>query len=424
MKEKLKIGIRYIVILILTLVFAVYYGIRAATNWEDHRVVLRVWWKKQSVWSIGAKTLMALAVIILLLYLGLATSPVAETPKLVPFAALETPVFQVSPMSRPSSSLAEFPLSKKEKEMFRAVGFNVDTMTEWPMGYRMTKEQKLVRTPGRFLGDGSFALDGISAIQIYFSPESWVIYEKGLFIQNNPNWRLALEHNLLGEKPFERENSFFNGVDNVRMFRLEDDPPSLKNLNIDYARPKRVRHHKYDAAVSYIRQFATAAVVTQMEEGIPASITLAQGMLESKHGTSALSLRSNNHFGVKCHIKEHAKWVKKNGKWVRYGTSVGHCVNFHDDDADDMFLAFPDALSCYEWRAKWLKNSPRYGTLFDGYRPAFEIAQGLEDRGYATVHDFVKGKDGKIRKRRLYADHLQGLIKKYNLTQFDHYVGK
>ena len=118
----------------------------------------------------------------------------------------------------------------------------------------------------------------------------------------------------------------------------------------------------------YIAKYKNLAISEMHRSGVPASITLAQGILETESGNSSLVLRSNNHFGIKC---------KSN--WD--GPSVSH-----DDDArDECFRAYGTAEESYRDHSDFLKNSPRYAFLFK-YEPTNykDWAFGLKEAGYAT----------------------------------------
>ena len=112
----------------------------------------------------------------------------------------------------------------------------------------------------------------------------------------------------------------------------------------------------------YIDRYKHIAVAHMERYGIPASITLAQGILESDCGNSALSRSSNNHFGIKCK----SDWT---GRRV-----------FHDDDArGECFRAYGSVEASYEDHARFLDSQPRYDSLFvypaDDYR---SWARGLK----------------------------------------------
>ena len=144
---------------------------------------------------------------------------------------------------------------------------------------------------------------------------------------------------------------------------------------------------------SYIYQFANIAKQEMQLFGIPASITLAQGILESGNGQGQLTSRSNNHFGIKC-----------NG-WQ--GAKV-----YHDDDAaQECFRKYTHAEYSYRDHSLFLFNRSRYGFLFDYKSTDYKSwAKGLKRAGYATD--------------RRYPDKLIGLIERYKLYEYDEEVSK
>ncbi len=138
----------------------------------------------------------------------------------------------------------------------------------------------------------------------------------------------------------------------------------------------------------YITQWKEVAMRKMKEHGIPASITLAQGLLESRNGNSILAVEGNNHFGIKC-----------TPDWS--GDRM-----YHDDDRkDDCFRKYRDASDCFEDHSKFLMR-PRYSSLFtlkaDDYKG---WAHGLKRCGYAT--------DPR------YPHKLIDLIERYQLSKFD-----
>ncbi len=118
----------------------------------------------------------------------------------------------------------------------------------------------------------------------------------------------------------------------------------------------------------YIALYKDIAISEMKRLGIPASITLAQGILETEYGNSDLVKRSNNHFGIKC----------KN-TWK--GASV-----FHDDDAEgECFRKYDNAIDSYKDHSDFLRNSSRYAFLFDLDQNDYKSwAYGLKKAGYAT----------------------------------------
>ncbi|MBE6196616.1 MAG: LysM peptidoglycan-binding domain-containing protein [Rikenellaceae bacterium] len=142
----------------------------------------------------------------------------------------------------------------------------------------------------------------------------------------------------------------------------------------------------------YIDRYHPIAIDHMERYGIPASITLAQGILESDCGNSFLSRSSNNHFGIKC---------KKN--WT--GKKVYH----DDDEKGECFRAYPTVEASYEDHAEFLDKQPRYDSLFvyapDDYR---SWARGLKAAGYATAPDYAQRLIRIIEESRLYLFDREG----------------
>jgi len=148
-----------------------------------------------------------------------------------------------------------------------------------------------------------------------------------------------------------------------------------------------------DFRLQYIERYAPLAVAEMQRSGIPASITLAQGILESGWGQSQLALQSNNHFGIKC--KEY---------WE------GPTVYWEDDDFDaqgrkikSCFRAYADPVESYRDHSEFLMNNPRYAELFQypvtDYR---SWAFGLKRCGYATLTDYAERLIALIEEHQLY----------------------
>ena len=149
---------------------------------------------------------------------------------------------------------------------------------------------------------------------------------------------------------------------------------------------------KSQDVLNYIEQYKDIAMREMQEYKIPASITLAQGLLESGNGKSELAKKSNNHFGIKCH-KE----------WTGERT-------YHDDDEKgECFRVYDAPELSYRDHSKFLAERQRYAFLFE-----LEItdyhgwAKGLKQAGYATLP--------------VYANVLIRLIEDYNLTEYDQLV--
>ena len=142
---------------------------------------------------------------------------------------------------------------------------------------------------------------------------------------------------------------------------------------------------------AYVDEWWPVAVENMQAHGIPASISLAQGILESAAGTSELSRKSNNHFGIKCH----KEWT---GKKVYY-----------DDDAPaECFRQYNDPADSWSDHSEFLITRERYAGLFDLKSDDYDgWAHGLKKAGYAT--------------NPKYADLLIKLIRDYALDEYDRY---
>lgn len=145
---------------------------------------------------------------------------------------------------------------------------------------------------------------------------------------------------------------------------------------------------KADLYEEYIERFSEVATEEQDAYGIPASITLAQGILESSAGRSALAVKGNNHFGIKCH----KDWE-------------GRTMRQDDDAPNECFRVYSSPEESYRDHSLFLKR--------ERYRPLFKLditdykswANGLKTLGYATDPN--------------YADRLITIIERYSLYTFD-----
>jgi LysM repeat protein len=161
---------------------------------------------------------------------------------------------------------------------------------------------------------------------------------------------------------------------------------SLVLILISFALSAQTRNKQYEA---YIKQYRDLAVEEMKKYHIPASITLAQGLLESGAGQSALARKSNNHFGIKC-----------GGDWN------GRTVSHNDDARGECFRAYKHPKQSYEDHSKFLASRSRYASLFKLKITDYKgWARGLKKAGYAT--------------NPRYADQLIGIIELYDLHKYD-----
>ncbi|HRZ41547.1 MAG TPA: glucosaminidase domain-containing protein [Bacteroidales bacterium] len=149
---------------------------------------------------------------------------------------------------------------------------------------------------------------------------------------------------------------------------------------------EKTTHAVYEA---YIRKYAPIAVKHMREYGIPASITLAQGLLESGAGTSDLARTANNHFGIKCH----KDWS-------------GDTFYKDDDTKNECFRKYKNPEESFRDHALFLTTRQRYADLFKLDKTDYKgWAKGLKSAGYAT--------------NPAYAEKLIGLIETYELYHYD-----
>lgn len=139
----------------------------------------------------------------------------------------------------------------------------------------------------------------------------------------------------------------------------------------------------------YIDKYKDLAITEMKRTGIPASITLAQGILESANGNSTLATKANNHFGIKCHSSWKGKTIRKD-----------------DDKKNECFRKYKTAYDSYIDHSDFLTRGQRYAFLFE-YKPTDykKWAKGLKKAGYATS--------------KTYATRLIQIIEDYQLHQYD-----
>jgi flagellum-specific peptidoglycan hydrolase FlgJ len=147
-----------------------------------------------------------------------------------------------------------------------------------------------------------------------------------------------------------------------------------------------------NATEEYIAIFSDKAQDEMRQHGIPASITLAQGILESGSGKGRLAKEGNNHFGIKCH------------------TSWKGAKIYHDDDSKgECFRKYRNALQSFDDHSNFLVGRKRYATLFTLSKTDYKNwSKELRKAGYATD--------------RKYPQKLISLIERYQLYRFDQEV--
>lgn len=143
-----------------------------------------------------------------------------------------------------------------------------------------------------------------------------------------------------------------------------------------------------DKVALYIQNYSEIAIKEMIRTGVPASITLAQGILESQSGESELVKKSNNHFGIKC-----------KPEWT--GPRTYH----NDDEKGECFRVYPTAEDSYKDHSNFLRTRSHYDFLFKIDPTNYEAwANGLKRAGYATEKN--------------YPQQLTKIIKEYQLNQY------
>lgn len=133
--------------------------------------------------------------------------------------------------------------------------------------------------------------------------------------------------------------------------------------SVAQTQPAEERYSRQD----YISMYRGAAVKEMLISGVPASITLSQGILESGDGNSTLARKANNHFGIKCH------------EWT------GEKFYMDDDHKGECFRVYKSVFDSYDDHSQFLKTRSRYAGLFQLEKTDYKgWAKGLKDAGYAT----------------------------------------
>ena len=128
-----------------------------------------------------------------------------------------------------------------------------------------------------------------------------------------------------------------------------------------------VYSQQFSSVSLYIDEYKDVSIKHMKEYGIPASIKLAQAILESSFGNSELAVNANNHFGIKCHGWRYATYYKD------------------DDEKDECFRSYRDPLSSFDDHSEFLTTRDRYSFLFDFDPLDYKRwALGLREAGYAT----------------------------------------
>jgi len=203
----------------------------------------------------------------------------------------------------------------------------------------------------------------------------------GKFLHNYDSWMNTNWFDIESIMPIFNTFSmkFEMRCTNIFTKRLIMRPASITFMLLCMAlwMPQLLKAQKLPAKTTtliYIDQYKDIAVAEMKRTGIPASITLAQGIIESNSGESNLAANFNNHFGIKC-----------KSDWK------GETTNQDDDTKQECFRVYPSAIYSYIDHSNFIKTRPNYASLFE-LDPVDDSAwaYGLKKAGYATASDYPK----------------------------------
>jgi len=189
---------------------------------------------------------------------------------------------------------------------------------------------------------------------------------------------------------------------------------SFDNFDFENSKPTRSKQDKKTNCKNYIKRYKDIAIQEMKLHNIPASITLAQGLLESDAGFSRLAVDANNHFGIKCFSKSCKR---------------GHCLNYTDDTHKDFFVVHKSVWSSYKARSAFLKKD-RYNWLWTNLTYAKYVETALKHKRslisldkWSKSNRYEKVAHGlyvsQYATDKQYPQKLISIIKTYELDKFD-----
>ena len=199
-------------------------------------------------------------------------------------------------------------------------------------------------------------------------------------------WNGGIAFDLNSSK-FASSNNHERTHDNHYVQKVADkDAYGKMSFDLSPASPEQLHATQVK---NYIERYSPIAVAEMDRCGIPASITLAQAIIESRAGTSVLAIKNNNHFGIKCFSRT---------------CKPGHCSNYTDDHHKDFFIKYDSPENSWRDHSQFLMKN-RYKELAKYGRNVGVWAKGLREFGYATDADYDK--------------KILSVIRQYDLTRFD-----
>ena len=204
------------------------------------------------------------------------------------------------------------------------------------------------------------------------------------FTINTPNSAMAISYDEEGP-PISKDEAWFSHLPVLTASETKVEKPK-KKVNANPFAPVDSDDLNTLETKTYIRRFAKIAVNEMHKYGVPASIKMAQGIIESRNGKSRLAKSNNNHFGIKC-------FSKRCGK--------GHCANFNDDHHKDFFRKYETVWEGWRSHSRLL-SSGRYKKLQKYGIDYIQWSEGLKQLGYATDKNYDRKLIKTIEKYKLY----------------------
>ena len=169
---------------------------------------------------------------------------------------------------------------------------------------------------------------------------------------------------------FAPEKQDYKGTNSMRK-PVKATPVSFNRMSYDLT-PASSEELSEEQVRSYINRYSKVAISEMDKHGIPASITMAQAIIESRAGMSVLAQKNGNHFGIKCFLRN---------------CPSGHCTNYTDDNHKDFFRKYSNSWESFKDHSSLLmrgrfRGLTKYGKNYRAW------AAGLRQFGYATDHTY------------------------------------
>lgn len=206
-------------------------------------------------------------------------------------------------------------------------------------------------------------------------------------------WLKIIAVSIIAFMAFKKDIRFnlsFNGTNDALLNETNDRGQLVRNTTFGLAgnpyTPVSAQSLADKKAIAFIKKFSPVAKVEMKKFGIPASVKMAQALIESNAGHSRLATVNNNHFGIKCFSRN---------------CEEGHCTNATDDHHKDFFRKYNSAWESWRSHSELLQNT-RYQGLKEYGTNYKKWAHGLKNAGYATDEKYATKLINTIEKYQLY----------------------